>query len=155
MSEDEKACRDIKNTFRKMQAEGFKPSIRTFDEADAYDETVPVDGDGTMIAFTIGMRGALASREARIAAKAWRKMAAKYPKSIIVLQIAGYDDDPREVWQIEEARDYYKRWARFAGLTSSTAAQATPLHDVSFGVLAICGAFSDIDPNSVRVPRAN
>ena len=69
--------------------------------------------------------------------------------------IAGYDDDPRELWTIPEVRDYVVRWARFAGFDSLAAAQGSPLNDDSVGVLAACGAFPEVDPGSVEVVGKN
>src|SRR5262245_8938440 len=97
------------------------------------------DAGGGMIAFTIGMRGALTKHEARTAARAWRKAIAKYPRACMRLQIAGYDSDPRELWHIPEASLHIRRWASFADLRDIFDAARTPLDPVSISVLAKCG----------------
>jgi hypothetical protein len=60
----------------------------------------------------------------------------------------GYDDDPRGLWEIDEARDYFCRWAKFAGLNTIGDAAAIPVSEEAIGVMAKCGAFEDIDPDS-------
>jgi hypothetical protein len=40
----------------------------------------------------------------------------------IVVGIAGYDQDPRELWEIVEVRRFVRRWARFVGLTDPATA---------------------------------
>jgi len=151
MTTDDRATQDQLNALKRLKEAGAEPSVRTFDEVEAYDETLPADGERTMIAFTVGERGALTSKHARIAAKSYRKTAAKYPQAYIYLQLAGYDTDWREIWEIEETRDFYRRFARFAGLTHSADAQRSPLEPISIGVLAKCGAFKDVDPDHVPV----
>jgi hypothetical protein len=103
----------------------------------------------------IGARGELTRQAARSAAKAFRKIAAKGPKALVHIMIAGYDDDPREIADIPEAREYVCRWARFAAIDSIAAAQASPLNDDSVGVLAACGCFPEVDPDDVMVIARN
>jgi hypothetical protein len=57
----------------------------------------------------------------------------------------------RGLWEIEEARYYFCRWAKFAGLNSRADAMAVPVAEEAFAEMAKCGAFEDIDPDTVRV----
>jgi hypothetical protein len=137
---------DITRTARALGAPAMPRSLCDFDHiADA----VHGDGDDAMIAFTIGMRGSLTSHVARAAARAWHETIAMYPKSSICLEIAGYDSDPRELWRISEASRHVRRWARYANLTDIFDAARTPLDPASLSVLAKCGAFEDVDPETV------
>jgi hypothetical protein len=107
-------------------------------------------GEGT-IAFAIGVRGALTKHEARTAARAWRKMIAKYPRADVCIKIAGYDSDPRELWHIREACLHVCRWASYADLRDIFDAARTPLDAVSVSLLAKCGAFKGVDPDTVPI----
>ena len=74
------------------------------------------DGTSMVVSSVIGCRGSLTRQEARIAAKSWRRYVKRYPKVLSVLSLAGYDEDPRNIWEIEEATTYVRWWAHFAGL---------------------------------------
>lgn len=99
----------------------------------------------------IGMRGALTRREARTAASAWRKMRAKMPRAEIYPSIAGYDADPREIWEIGEAREFYCRFARFVGIHRRADVERAGMHATVLGLLAKCGAIDDVSPDEVEV----
>jgi hypothetical protein len=141
---------EVKGEIGQLRAQGTPVSLRTFDDLGGYDETLPVDGDRTVLVLTIGLRGELRNMQAHEAAKAWQALLARYPKAIIMLSVAGYDDDRREIWEIPEARDYVCRWAKLAGLDHSAAAMTSPLDRDAVGLLAKCGAFSDVDPDAVK-----
>src|SRR5262245_48250600 len=63
---------------------------------------IPDDTHGadTLICFTMGMRGDLTPRMARSTADQFLAMRKARPKSKIMVVIAGYDEDPRELWDI-------------------------------------------------------
>ena len=65
-----------------------------------------------MLAIIIGEKGsltpAIARRRARLLAMALRRLP---PDEIVDLSIYGYDDDPREIWEIVESRDYVIEFA--------------------------------------------
>jgi hypothetical protein len=89
----------------------------------------------------------------------WRHMAARYPKAIFYLHLLGYDQDPREIWEIVEAARYVRSFARAAGLDDMDAAlqffgpdsptmkAGEASGDVKLcgtaGFLAACGVFGD------------
>jgi hypothetical protein len=94
------------------------------------------------------MRGDLNKREARKAAKQFREARLSHPLSPIALMIAGYDDDPRELWDFPEVCRYVRWWARAAGLDDWQTASAVPWIVPSWGnaFLAACGVFGDDHP---------
>jgi hypothetical protein len=74
---------------------------------------------------------------------------AKHPNACIVLAVAGYDRDPREVDEVPEVAEHYVRFARFAGVDTLASAIASPLHRDSIGVLGACGGLKDFDADDV------
>lgn len=52
---------------------------------------------------------------------------------------------------IAEVRAYLCRWAQFAGLNLSADADALKIDVNMRGVLAKCGVFDDVDPDSVNM----
>jgi len=65
----------------------------------------------------IGARGKLSRREAKHAAALWKRLQREAPQAHFKVAIAGYDEDPRALWEIPEAAAYVRMWARMAGLT--------------------------------------
>ena len=63
----------------------------------------------TALMITIGQRGALTKHNAREMAAAWREAVRRYPKAQLCISMLGYNEDPREIWQIEDAARYV-RW---------------------------------------------
>jgi hypothetical protein len=149
-NQNERSLDDLRRAMRKLGAASMPQAVREYDDVGISDD---VDGDkeGTMIAFSIGMRGSLTKHAARAAARAWRKIIANYPKAYVCLQIAGYDSDPREPWHIPEASRYVRRWVSFADLRNILDAARTPLDAASVSLLAKCGAFKDVDPDTVPI----
>jgi hypothetical protein len=103
------------------------------------------------IELTIGMRGSLARSFAKAAARTWREMLKRHPKAVFRVSIAGYDDDPRELCDFPEMREYVCRWARFAWVNFE-ALDALPFADEkTVAFLAACGVFGD-EIEGVREP---
>jgi hypothetical protein len=110
------------------------------------------DGAGMFIQIVIGLRGDLSKAEARRCAAMWRKATNRYPKAGFIISLAGYDEDPREIWEFGDARRYVRWWARFAGmddlntadrwlgLTSAIGASGNCAGMVLF---AACGVFGE------------
>jgi hypothetical protein len=153
MSDCRKATLDLERSIKETAAiPGLKHhSVRTYADLGGSDE-VHGDGEGTLMHLVIWMRGSLKRSTAREAANAYRKTVAQYPKAIIYVTITGYDSDPREIWDIPEARDHIRYWAQYLGLTHSSDELAAPLvESTSLGTLAKCGVFNDIDPDTVQI----
>jgi hypothetical protein len=112
---------------------------------------VPGDGTGIFISLCIGRRGDLTRHEAKLCAKLWRRHIKRYPKAHYILSLAGYDDDPRNLWEIPEAAGHVCRWARFVGLRTLDDAFRY-LSEQQVGWLAACGAFGEEVRRKVEVP---
>jgi hypothetical protein len=101
------------------------------------------DGEGAFVDLTIGIRGSLTRSFAKAAAKAWREMVKRHPKALFRVAIAGYDDDPRELCDFPEVREYVCRWARFAEINFETLSTLPFADEESVAFLAACGVFGD------------
>lgn len=92
----------------------------------------------TMLTFSIGTRPYFNRKALATAVVSWRALDIK-PSTVIVLHLGGYDDDPRELWQIPEARDFIRRFAE------KTKAHEHPAVDpISRNLLLACGADPDL-----------
>jgi hypothetical protein len=152
MSDSRKATLDLERSMQEM-AKAAGPgqfSVRTYDDFGGSDEKHG-DGEHTLLQLLIGMRGSLTRSSAREAANAYRRAVAQYPKAVVYVMIAGYDADPREIWEIPEARDHMRYWAQYLGLTHGSDELASALESTAFGTLAKCGVFQDIDPDTVQI----
>lgn len=72
-----------------------------------------------------------------------RMVAEVYPDKPIMIALAGYDDDPRELYEIPEAADYIRRFAVAAGLTDWRTPMFESLVDECKALLIACNA---VDP---------
>ena len=157
-AEDEKklARDDLQRTIAEVQKfaerHGAVSEAYTFDDL-AHALEAHGDGTGVLVSLVIGERGDLNRKAAKRAAKAYFDIVRKHPQIVIAIAVAGYDTDPREVFEIEEARIHFCRWARFIGMRSIHQAVGSPLHKHSIGVLAKCGAFQDYNPDDVRMVK--
>jgi hypothetical protein len=86
----------------------------------------------------------------------WLEATKRYPRAFFVISIAGYDDDPRELWEFEEVRRYIRWFARFTGLNDVESAdrwlgsgqgrREGPVpeeYQGSVALLAACGVFGE------------
>ena len=95
--------------------------------------------------FTIGTRDELNTRAAGLNAKVWRTALQRHPKACF-FNIAGYDDDPRELWEFPEVCRYVRRWARLAGMddiehTARVLGVGSPLGEQALLHLQLLAAF--------------
>jgi hypothetical protein len=99
------------------------------------------DLEKTMVVFSLG--GPPFNRKAlAIAVLSWRGLNIT-PTTAVVFHVAGYDDDPRELWQIEEVCDFLRRFCH-----KTDAHKSDALDPASRSLLLACGA----DPTvNVRV----
>jgi hypothetical protein len=115
------------------------------------------DGEGMLAPITIGTRDHLTKREARKNAALWRKARRRYPKATFIINMLGFNEDPRGIHEVPEAARFVRWWARYAGMddpreveqyladqvdaarfeawNGSTAAEA------NVGLLASCGVY--------------
>jgi hypothetical protein len=85
----------------------------------------------------IGHKGELTTENAVRAAGAIIKMHLEEPQAMITTMIGGYDNDPRELWDIAEPRDYISSVARILVQRGYTFQDFT-LHDDTIACFAMC-----------------
>jgi hypothetical protein len=95
-----------------------------------------------VIWMMIGMRDQFSEDAAKGMAKVWREAITQHPHSTFCLTIDGYDDDPKEIWEFEDARLYVQQWTRFAGVDDPETAQRYCTLE-TLGFLAACGVFGE------------
>jgi hypothetical protein len=78
----------------------------------------PYEGTPDLISIEIGARDNLTPTAAEKWGGQWREFVAQQPKAYFIPSIAGYDDDPRALWDFPEVCEYMKRWAAAAGINS-------------------------------------
>lgn len=83
------------------------------------------------IVLTIGDKGHLTRADRRLSARVWKRI--PHSKTVL-LTISGYDDDPRELWQIPEVCAYVHAWAMLVEVTPDD----SRLHRDSLQLLAHC-----------------
>lgn len=161
MSEDSKiaaelVARDFKETVKAMrEANPTTFEVMSFEKQS---EWPAGDGDGLFMPITIGVRDNLTKREARHCAAMWREALRRYPKAHLQINLLGYNEDPREIWNIPEAARYVRWWARFAGMDNPETVERyildasevrlaifgdQTLAAYNIGILAACGVFGD------------
>jgi hypothetical protein len=153
MAEDKKLARslvttDLVDLVRRLHERGIQPNV--LDPGD-----VIKDDPHSIIQLIIGHRGDLTGRQAKEAAKRWKLARSQAPRSPIHVAIAGYDQDPRELWEITEVCRFVRRWARAAGLGDPHVAMRE-IGDVERfpGLLVLltkCGTFGEEHPFEVEI----
>lgn len=99
-----------------------------------------------IVMLVIGGRGELEERHVRNAADKYRDLRALNPDAVVGLSLSGYDDDPREIYEIPEARDYVKRFAALAGIrTPDDVPKQSGRETYMMALLAACGVFGDVE----------
>jgi hypothetical protein len=68
--------------------------------------------------------------------------------------LLGYDEDPREIHEIDSAAEYVRLWARLSGITDLEQTALGPIGPVGAAFLAACGAFGEEIRRQVKVPPA-
>lgn len=108
------------------------------------------------IVIEIGHRDMLEDVNGRkLAATAFRLARVRYPKAKIGFTIGGYDDDPREIYDVPEVREYIRAWAQDARLSDWRVAITVPWGNGllgGLGTLQLCGCFTDDSPIVVDTP---
>jgi hypothetical protein len=122
-----------------------------------YDDPLPPDGggpEGAAIGLVIGTRDDLSPESAEAAAQKWRDILRQYPNVSVYVSLAGYDDDPREIWEIASAAEYVRQWARFAGIENLEETAAGPLGTTGAAFLGACGVFGEEVRRKITMPPA-
>jgi hypothetical protein len=140
----EEDARKMRRRFRDLGSESF-----------AFADPLPVlenGGEGIMINLTIGTRDKLTGAQARAAADKYQEIVNRYPKAIICVSLLGYDEDPRELFHIEDVARYIRRFAKFAGINDFEAALRGPLREIGTAFLGACGVFGEDIKRKIKVP---
>jgi hypothetical protein len=148
MAEDKKiAARLVNEEFNRIVAftkqEGISTSIYS---PGAPLPAVPDGGRGRLVNFAIGSRDDLTKTAARRMADVWRLMTKEYSNAIYRLQMFGFDDDPRQIWEVVDAARYVRRWAKYAGITCPEDITVTVVDRQgrpNLRFLAACGVFGE------------
>ena len=97
------------------------------------------EGAPDVISIEIAARDNLTPDAAMAKGGQWRELAAQHPNAHFIPSVAGYDDDPRELWDFPGVCEYMQRWAAVAGIG---AIDDMPSVDPSIIYLfAACGVF--------------
>jgi hypothetical protein len=87
----------------------------------------------TVMVFSIGGRPYFNRKALAVAVLSWRALKLQ-PSTAVMLVMEGYDDDPRPLWEIPEARDFIRRFGE------KTKAHKHPALDPgSRNLLLLCG----------------
>ena len=122
-----------------------------------YDDPLPPDAggpEGVAIHLVIGTRDDLSPKSAEAAAQKWRDIRRQYPNLSVYVSLAGYDDDPREIWEIASAAEYVRQWARFAGIENLEETATGPLGTTGAAFLGACGVFGEEVRRNITMPPA-
>jgi hypothetical protein len=100
------------------------------------------DLEKTVVVFTLCERGRLHRKALATATIAWRNLKIE-ANTAIMIHVSGYDDDPRELWQIPEVCAFVQKFC-----ARTKAHEHGALEPASRNLLLACGA----DPTlNVRV----
>jgi hypothetical protein len=151
MPEDKKLAReqanaDIRRGLDQLkqtaERDGVPLDVAAISDDGKLPDTLEATNETVFVAFAIGTRDLLTTKEADRLAGAWRETSKRLPNSIFSLHIAGYDNDPRALWEFPEVTRYVRRFARTAGLDTEEAVMKW-LHPNAPGFLAACGVFGE------------
>jgi len=126
-------------------------------EARVFDDPMPVyedGGAGAQVNLVIGTRDDLSVSHAEASAHKWREVVQQYPKAFVYILLLGYDEDPREIHEIESAAHYVRVWAQLAGITDFEQTALGPIGPTGAAFLAACGVFGDEIKRQIKVPPA-
>jgi hypothetical protein len=99
----------------------------------------PDTKSASWVVFTLCERGCFNRKALARAVVAWRALKLK-STACVTINVAGYDDDPRELWEIEEVRDFVQRFCR-----KTRAHEHEAVEPMSKGVLIACGADPELE----------
>lgn len=92
------------------------------------------DLDKTMLVFTLCERGWTHRKALATAVLSWRNLKIE-PNTAITFLVSGYDDDPRELWQIHEVREFVQKFC-----ARTDALNHPALEPMARTLLLACGA---------------
>jgi hypothetical protein len=137
-------AKDARHMGRGLANLGMPAAAHTFAEIDKLPGKA-MEGAGVFL--TIATRDDLSEAAARAAGAAFRNIRKKQPEAPIMLNILGYDDDPRELYEFPEVCEYLLWFAETAGLKDWRAAMEVPWLHVGWGIILLvaCGVYDGQD----------
>jgi hypothetical protein len=91
------------------------------------------------IGLEVGARNNLTQAEAESIGRRWRELITRYPKTHFIVHLAGYDEDPRNLWDFPEVCEYMQHFAKAAGILTIDDMPSVGQDIIAF--FALCGAF--------------
>lgn len=107
--------------------------------------------DLAMAIIQAGEPGCLDAEHAALTAQGTRAVMKYHPKAKIQWWVAGYDDDPRSLWDIPEVAAHIRRCAAEMGWDDGYLLPHTRLEPALICMLVRCGAFGSHHPFDVRI----
>jgi hypothetical protein len=92
----------------------------------------------------IGLKDELTATNAMAAAECTIMAMLRYPFAEFSLVIGGFDTDPREVWDIPEAKDYFEMFIGAMFVLNAPHVREWRLDKATMGVVAMCCGFGKI-----------
>lgn len=134
-----------------MTTDDGKPEIiaATFDGIEAMMDTY---GDNAAaLVMELGGRGHFWAADVVRASEALLAAIARLgAEQTLVLTIGGYDDDPRELYQVPDVIQFLRRVMKHAGITHWSHPAVRMLNEESLALLLQCGVFGKDHPWRVR-----
>jgi hypothetical protein len=96
------------------------------------------------VGIEIGLAGHLTLENCFAGATAMLMALERYPFAEFSILLGGYDDDPREIWDIPEAKKYFQDFMSAMDALCCPPLKEWRLDDASWGVLAMCAGHGEI-----------
>jgi hypothetical protein len=139
MEDRKTATRMVEHDLTRMNIELARVGAQRFDPNNPPENT---NGTNVLFNFLIGRRDCLTKAAARHGGEEWCKIFRRYPKAKAIPHMAGFDEDPRQIWEIVEAARYVRWWARYAGIIRPEDPFAVIVPEC-VGFLTACAVFGE------------
>lgn len=103
------------------------------------------------ILIQAGQRGCLTASHARVTGLATQLALRRHPSARIDWWVAGYDTDPRELWDIPQVAAHIRSCAEAAGFTDGYSLPRDQVTGEMVLLLVKCGVFGDNHPFEIRM----
>lgn len=96
-----------------------------------------------VVCFDFGARNKLSRKHASDAAGTFKKLTDQFPDAEFCICIAGYDDDPRGLWEIKEVAAYVRQ---FMDACDKIMTRNVKINDECKAMIAACLGVAKITP---------
>lgn len=122
----------------------------TFDELDRVMAS-PAGGQADALVIELGGRGHFGASDVVRASEALHSAIGKLTeRQTLILTIGGYDQDPRELWQVPKVVQFVRRVLKHAGVTHWSHPAVAMLNEETLALLVQCGVFGSDHPWTIR-----